>query len=365
MTEVITKPKAVNLYGLLGLEKVEPRKPPKEFKQLVNDIDELHKAEAMLLKVGTASSAAAAKEEMRKKATKLVLELRRTAWEEVGIIPKELDFLGYDAKLEAIKDRDPVSRMSSTYHMTLADLRQLVSDLGFVIIPLDYLSPLSGHTKKAISSPIEAFKADAKELSMTVHVMTPTAYYGVAEHARSEDPNQPCFDGRNVEAMYLARQNAAAFRDLFRDVGGLQTEVARLTKELLETRDRVNKIGRKVDDHTDDIQRLWQEIHKWRSQERAQREAALQEANRYREEVKSLRGQLAVMATRAANAVLDPMVFALRKGVDLREGEGRVYIGPCWGPDFDIAVAEARSKGMFDPSVQAQNITERVNSLWK
>lgn len=355
MTATLEKTAGVNLYGILNIAKTAPPKKPKELSDLENGIASVLAAQTSLKGIAATDTIL---EEMRSKSSTAVAALRKRIFEEHGSLPTSLvDIGGYDASLKSKAAHDAYMRMSKAARVLLPDVRRLADDLGFLVVPVQYLSPLSGHTERNLAYSIEAFRKDAKELKMSVHVLTPAAFYGVREHALSEDPNLPCYDGKHVGMMYLARQNAATFRGMFREIGKLTSDLTALDSRVKTVEGTTGRLNQEVESLNSRVSRLEQ----YRRDDQRRREEIAQQ---HRREIAELRGELAIMRAANRQQVEDPMVFALREGIDLIAGDGEAYIGPCWGPDFDLTIATGRAGGAFDPVTQASTIKTLVNELW-
>lgn len=347
----------VKLYGIVKPAKLKQKPAPTGYASVVEEINAFqHAAPAVNKLDGWAKLLC----DRISTSTSIVQKIRHEVFAAHGYLPEVLEkHGGYDQKLEVRTVCDSIYRMSATPKALLADMRTLADDLGFVIIPLQYLSPASGMEAHEIARLVKSFKAGADELQMQVFVLTPVDFYGIEQHAKSANPNLPFYMGKQSAHMMIGRAVASMFRSLYARMGQIENDSAQLAARLggLEkyaqaTQSRVERVESRVLDLE-------------RASYRAQREQQRLEADnaRLRSEMGELRTSFERMS-HLASMIDDPMVFAIKHGESLTDGTGLAYIGPCWGPDFDLAIAQGKVNGAFDPATQSSEWATRIETIW-
>jgi hypothetical protein len=357
----------VNLHGVVKTTEVAVPAEPVELGQIHSQIETVIAALPTLKTVPT--------QDGRQKVGHLVIgamkdavnariaELRTKTFRSSGNLPPSLlKAAGYGDELErrSYNNLDEMGRMSESPRALLSDLRQLAHDLGFLIIPYDYLSWTATAAEwKPVERQISNFKGAAGKLDFATYIMAPPAYYGVMEHAKAKNPNQFCFDGQHDVMMGLTRQNVYTFRTVFEALNGLGDKIDDIRMRVSRAEENILGVQRQVAGLNGQVQRIQADLLRTKMEVGRQLDGLA-----HRVANAEAAAQHATELAQMVLCMLDPLMFAIPSSTNLLSGETAAYIGPCWGPDFPAIMAQAYRTGTFDPSAQDANLTARMRELW-
>ncbi len=256
------------------------------------------------------------------------------------LVRKREDLLGDLAKLkvellcetgtlpENLRSHSAIlAQLADTPSTTTDDVRALADMLGFIVLPVEYLSDaaLSGEmlgssNSRELRQSIDNFKG--LEDWFEVYVLTPARFYDVQKHVEAAD-DKPIYAPEILAQTFMAlNMSIPMFRALF--------------QESRDNRDRTKRLEAGVANLVQRVTALEAAV------EKAQRAALAAEA-----ENAVLRREIANIQTRVVP--YDPMLLAVGKGAGIL-GTTRAFIGPCWGPDFPPVL----EKILKDKVVQGQ-----------
>jgi hypothetical protein len=348
----------MNLLDIIPVEKVTPRytrTKVKEAATMLADIGELRRLRE-LPQVSTDEKTA-----IGQLITRLNGQLttkRRAFAMESGSLP------------DSLHADDALTKFATSPRMKLAEARELADRFGFVIIPFDYsahcrlqvkaieldpkynesfsdckmcssksthdnscMSVIKAATKKAVveaTIPLEAplrgtvqsFIAEAQAQNHRVYLICPITYYSLTHHVASTN-DYPIYAGVHSQAFMGINISIPMFRQLSRKITEIEARqtASEIRLDMVET--ELQNLARRIE-----------EIE--RAEEQRQRELALAR----------LAAERAAAETARIRAVerfipYDPLAIAIPTTTDV-SGDALCVVGPCWGPDFDAVVAEAR-----------------------
>lgn len=353
----------VNLTGILPLANEAPLEDPVGLAELIHDVRSVKKAErAITAFLGRRDAFAKVKARANERLGGMISDQFRA---QGGLAESLKGAKFFDDELELTRGQPlPEHRLALSPRVLLSDLRQIADDIGFLIIPLEYLSKQAGHrTLGTVRTQVTNFDEAATKVRLRSYVLTPPLYYGVEEHARAEDPNLQTYDGPHGALMSLTRQSVLTFRVVFQALGNV-------TEQVKAVRDNLQAAERGMKDMQANMANLRRDV------QRIQHDLLATRAD-FADTIRGLRARIHVAEARAAHAentaakavemilcMLDPLMFAIPEKTNLVDGDTAAYVGPCWGPDFPLIMAQAYVNGAFDPTQQAANLTKRVNDLW-
>jgi hypothetical protein len=309
-----------------------------------------------------------------------------TKWREPGIhtfiddVVKErvdaVQGLAWDAFLEddqlpvpMHKEADPVLRnVSVSPRGELGDILDVVTALGFAVIPFEYLNPKAYEREGCgMKEAIKAF-GGLKD-RMDVYVVCPPNYYSLQRNIVADDPNQQIFAGRNEQAFMALRLTLPTLRAMQAQIKAMQVNQAALQRGQQYNREQVDEVRAGMTALRVQVEALETDVQAQLDQMQESISSTLQV-----ETQKAVSAAAAVLNSRAGKAtkakaqalldsvaggklldvsaaaaalediefdVLDPMMFALKKGTKLFDRGAAALMGPCWGPDFADIIAAA------------------------
>ena len=223
-----------------------------------------------------------------------------------------------------------------TPRTTTEDIKEIAEKLGFIIIPVGYLSKEWYPDVDATKSAFERFC----ELSdRPVYVVCPASAYSLSRHAKHDDPHKDTFYSSEVTDVFrVVNIQLPTFRTILKRldsleenqieiseaIEGVKEDVEMLREELEDVHNRVEKVRKEA------IRAAQENAQKLEDLERKMNTSLSHLADRVRSAQQDARKALSI-------CMQDPMAFAASS---LDDGETAV-IGPCWGPDFDDIVAYA------------------------
>jgi len=235
------------------------------------------------------------------------------------------------------KDSDVFTKISETPWVTLASLRQIADTLGFVLLPVAYLTDeilelgnVRGYRRDLATNGVAEFSKLSQWFD--IYALCPPTCYDVSKHTRSE-LDQPIYAGPlNSQAFMALNMTIPMFRSVVRQLGSLRKKV----DEISETLQAVEREIQNMKTRLDQIQQ--------------QSEQMIRQSLRQKE--------LEIWQSKTPILAQDPLLFGVPKGQSIT-GDGSALVGPCWGTDFEDAVLT----GLGFQKVQAQR--ERLSVLAK
>lgn len=281
-------------------------------------------------------------------------------------------------------------RMCRSPRMDLADARHLSTATGFPIYPVAYMSD-EGYMTDDDEHPTRvataAFAKAANSVGYVAYVLAPPMYYGLMKHAEAKDPNMSVYLGNNpaflmipnmVEALRTVVGRVSVLEHGARAAGAqseqMRSHVAMLARSMQDVQERqlaqnaafaqeVAALHAKIDGVKADAER--------RAAAQAEQVRALAQSARQAEATAQAASARAAAAEQRAEEsarmrffAQDPVMLAFPKGCDLNTGNAWGFVGPCWGPDSLVALAQARELGILDPHEQDRSLRETINALW-
>lgn len=271
-----------------------------------------------------------------------------------------------------IQGRAPglLKKLAVTPRASLAEIREITTRLGFVIVPWAYLSEKSyAQEPQAMRVAIDEFsKVDEH---MDVYVVCPPMHYSFGKHLDSDDPNKPIFAGKNEQAFMALQLSLPPLRAMqaqvkvlaqnqenlgrgYSELRTVQSQQARAVQDMQESiQTQLGQIQQRIEaDIRDATMQLVREAQALAGQDRlsvaskAKLDAVLSALNKDKATLKDIRSAADELAS-VRFELFEPMMFAIPKGTSLR-ADVPAYIGPCWGPDFEeilLVAASLQRKG--------------------
>ncbi len=252
-------------------------------------------------------------------------QMNREYWDELAsnLQERRLSILqlteGLPVKLQ--EPDDVLTKIAQTPRVALSHLRAIADQLGYCIIPHEYMTPKAYEsedydTKKAI----QGFARELKPIFDT-YVLTPVHYYDINAHIRAAQ-DLPMFTSTMVANAFMAISFVIpALRGIVQDLKNLQGKVENIDERLHGATTRIEEMQRRIvtlEHHVESQRRAIVETY-------ARAEAA---------EKAPKRAEAAVLAR-------DPLLLGVKKGIDVSTAEYPAIIGPCWGPDLDDLLCKA------------------------
>lgn len=275
--------------------------------------------------------------------------------------------------------RDLWDRLSESPKTNTSNLRKLCDALGFIIIPFDYLNPLSYQNESAeLRKEILEFSSQ-KEVS--VYVLCPVMQYSVHHHIHSGDIYKPIYAGRHSQAFLSLQMSIPFLKSIVSSVDAVRGRVNVIESRLALYDSRLSFAEENIKSMSIILRDLQAQV------EEQQKELALQKIslaiNReqikeilkahlgevnitesFRVEHEPLIGLNVLRDARDARmfCVDDPLLFMVDEKIDPRSGHDIAFIGPCWGQDFDenalLATDLSEIKG------QRKSLEKIIKQLW-
>lgn len=216
----------------------------------------------------------------------------------------------------------------------MAELRRVVNVLDMVVMPFSYMTPAAYEKEsREIRAAIPKFN-DTMRAGFNVYVAAPVGYYDVSRHvADAED--LPIYASDRVAPAFLAMNMALPmFRAIKQDLSQIRERTNEHTRRLGEAETQIRGIGVRLTQLSQQVER--------------QQAEQIQQALRIAENERALREAEA----RSSFMAYEPMMVAIPKKRSVLDN-GRVIVGPCWGPDFDALVMTALALRKFDGQREA------------
>lgn len=276
-----------------------------------------------------------------------------------------------------------LTKMAKTPRASLAEIREIATRLGFVIIPWAYLSEKSYEQEpREMRSAISEFsKVDGR---MDVYVVCPPMHYSFGKHLEAEDPNKPIFAGKNEQAFMALQLSLPPLRAMqaqvnvltknqeslgrgYEELRAVQRQQAQAVKSMQESiQAQLEQIQRRIEsDIRGAATALIEEAkalagrNRLSAASKARLEEVMNALQADKAEIKDIKDAAAALAAVRFD-LFEPLMFALPKGTPLQANDA-AYLGPCWGPDFEeilLVAAELKCKG------QRAHAEEKL-SVWK
>jgi hypothetical protein len=215
------------------------------------------------------------------------------------------DFTG---SADGYQKADVFTKISETPWATLASLRNIADTLGFVMLPVTYLTDeiLKYGDSYSCSNGVGEFAKLCQWFD--IYALCPPTCYDVSKHTHSEQ-DLPIYAGPlNSQAFMALNMTIPMFRSVVRQLGSLR---------------------RKVDEISDTIEAVEREIKSMKvrlDQIQQQSEQLIRQSLRQKE--------LEIWQSKTPILAQDPLLFGIPKGQPIT-GDGSAILGPCWGADFE------------------------------
>jgi predicted nucleic acid-binding Zn-ribbon protein len=255
--------------------------------------------------------------------------------------------LKYDSfEKEIVKDvKDNLTKISNSSIISGQDVKAITDKFGFITIPYNCLNEKSFENETyQKKSEIKNFVKNSELFD--IYVITPIEYYSIENHVYKNTQELGIYAGQHSMIFASVTINIPMFRSVLNTVANIGDEVNVLKSETTGIKNSLSQMQTT-------LQNLQRQVDRQQSQIIEQQLVAKQQAaalQRFEE-----------MALR----VVDPIMIAVKKGVDINSSEfdnSACFIGPCWGPDFDMNVALALDLKVIKN--QRTKLTKTSAELW-
>lgn len=255
---------------------------------------------------------------------------------------------------------DAVGLLAASPTVALADVREVADLLGFSVFPFAYLSekayegePAETRQRAGIFAKAVTVRSQAYGWgSFVPYVLAPIGLYSPAAHARSEDVEMYVSPAA-APIMTAIDMVVPALRIMFADIEELKGRVSKVEG-------RVSKVEKSVADLDVRVSRLQDQME---AERRARVEQAIAARDSKLREAESVRSGAWSSGRRAI--ALDPMMLAVPDCNSVCAGDGRAFVGPCWGPDFmDVVIASLGLKVRRGAREKIEPVTARWKELY-
>lgn len=294
-----------------------------------------------------------------------IQKLRTKSFEDNGFLPKELENIkryyiperysyrnNSEMEVSISKELiDEFTTLSATPRTKLSELKMIADKLGMIVIPYDYLNPKSYRDESyELRNSITNFVSVSKKIGAQTYVICPPNHYGIEQHVKSENPDLPIYGGVHQTIFMTIGMNIPMFRSILNDLSELRGKVSNLDRNIQNINQNMISMQNQIDSLSKEVERLRKQANE--SQIRA-KEAELRAAAA-ESEIKRL--------SEIQFVSYDPMMIMLPKNKNMHD-DTLVYVGPCWGKDFDDLLIEFNNLIKFDK--QRQAITNKMSSLYR
>jgi hypothetical protein len=277
-------------------------------------------------------------------------------------------FLESDQLPVPMADRAPkiLNNLRTTPRAPLADLMEVTRRLGFIVVPWEYLSPASYTSEpQGMQEAITTF--GALDGRLDVYVICPPTYYSLENHINAANPNRQIYAGKNEQAFMALKLTLPTLRSMQLQINVLKQNQATLGRDM---RDAVAQLAQGQKDLATQVEQLKMDVNAQLKQMqdtlaaelRSSTQAAVLEAGRIvsmnraskkdKAKAQAVLDSLGNMNLKDVNEalakleqitwdLLEPLMFALKPGTQLRAPNADAILGPCWGPDFADIIATA------------------------
>lgn len=284
------------------------------------------------------------------KFTERINGLRKKFLVEFGYLPEDLKnslVLTKSYSGEMIKEeKDHLRALSSTSTITGADVKSITDKFAFITIPYECLNEKSFENETySMKERIRKFKNSFSE-EFDIYVITPIEYYSLNNHVYNNAGEKQLYVGNHYQVFSSVLLNIPMFRGILNTISSIN--------------DRVNNLESQVEGIKNSISQMENTIKMLQKQvDKQQEQLILQKL-----EIKK-QGEAMVKFEAMALRVIDPVMIAIKKGVDINTeefDESICFIGPCWGPDFDENVSLALDLKIIKN--QRNLLNKTVSELW-
>lgn len=223
----------------------------------------------------------------------------------------------------------------------LSDLRKLTDKLGgFALIPFKALNPKSLEVEsEQIQKAVKNFDQWATSVGLTTWVLAPIHQYDVCAHALSGGIGVP-YAGVDVRThMQTIQMNMPLYVEMIGRTDVLDVRVTGLETRMNRQEKITKQHSEKLEEHNRRLESV-ERISKAQSEALASLKNELEAESRARLIAQQQAEQRAQELRSARWQNEDPLIIAIN-GTNI-SGEGKAIMGPCWGPDIDQIVIEAR-----------------------
>lgn len=264
-----------------------------------------------------------------------------------------------------------LQKLANTPRGQLGDLLDVTQKLGFIIVPWEYLNRKSFEAEEpAMQGAIKEFGTLDDKLD--VYVICPPTYYSLGRHLKAKDPNKQIYAGKNSQAFMALKMTIPTLRTMQTQIKILEDNAKEARKEREQLRSAVQRLAKSQEMMGVQLREMQssvqQQLNEMQETIRQQIEANVRSAvdramgiqrsgrasKAQRAEAQSIlkalgkspnlkdsKKALAALQNLSFD-VLEPLMFAVPKGTSLQGPPNTpVFIGPCWGPDFEDIIAVA------------------------
>ncbi len=274
--------------------------------------------------------------------------IRETARGKIVIGPTKEELA--TTNLEAQKSWAIAEALKASGTAELSEIRALVDKLGaFAIIPFSALNKMS-YTKESdmMQKAIKNFNDWATSIEgLTTWVVAPVHHYDVCSHALAGGKGVPYAGPACRTQLETIQMNMPLYVEMIGRTDVLDTRVTGL-----ET--RMNRVETTSKQHAEKLAEHERRMETIERVSRAQAEQLESLKNRVEEEARARVIAQREAENRAQQAREerwvneDPLIIAVN-GSSV-SGDGRVIMGPCWGPDLTAIVTEAFNLNIISDS---------------
>lgn len=295
----------------------------------------------------------------------------------------------------ASKASTNLSKLAKNPRTTMQQLMEVTQKLGFVILPFEYLNPASyAQEPRDMQEIIQNFGALEPD-QLDIYVCCPAVHYGFEKHLAAQDPNKQMYISDACANAFMAlRMTIPTLRTMKAQIAGMEknqkilaanqremhaalqdlaanqrTMMATLEENTRNVSFQLEQMGQQIasrleEKSNDAIQRLKDLKAQVPMSEEAKAKAdAIMEKLRAGGNGKLSDIQMAEEAlSKLTFELLEPLMFAVKKGAKITDRNTIAYIGPCWGPDFADIIAV--SQGLTINSAQRKQMASTTMQLW-
>lgn len=210
----------------------------------------------------------------------------------------------------------------------------------FALIPFKALNPKSLEVEsEQIQKAVKNFDQWATSVGLTTWVLAPIHQYDVCAHALSGGMGVP-YAGVDVRThMQTIQMNMPLYVEMIGRTDVLDVRVTGLETRMNRQEKITKQHSEKLEEHNRRLESV-ERISKAQSEALASLKNELEAESRARLIAQQQAEQRAQELRSARWQNEDPLIIAIN-GTNI-SGEGKAIMGPCWGPDIDQIVIEAR-----------------------
>jgi hypothetical protein len=293
----------------------------------------------------------------------------------------------------APKAKDVLGKLAQNPTAELSNIQRIVEKLGFVILPFEYLNPASyAQEPREMKEAIQNF-GSLRPDQLDIYVAYPAVHYSYENQLKAEDPNKKIWVSTDCRQAFLAIQltipmarsqymsielikqnqqtlqsnqrqlesNIRSLAETQRMMMATMEDLARNTQSQLQNMSEAISQGLalRTEEAVEQVRNLMRNAPM--GEEARARASAL--INKLRTSSTMSEIQVAEQALKALTfELLEPLMFAVKKGTKIHDGKATCFLGPCWGPDFADILAVAQ--GLKVDHEQRKTLTEITGKLW-